>query len=998
MPAKIHLLVLAALLPNALLALGDTTPAINQVFPAGAFAPADVVTNSARWDASADKKVLNVKTHFGALGNGTTDDSDAFIAMFNFLYDRLKAADALDGNQNGSNCEEPAAQWICYVPNGTYRVSKTLTHTKTLWQFYRGVRLIGQSRAGTIIRLDNNVAAFDGTAGLKPVIAFDHVTQDFNNWQGHNMLKNLTVDVGEGNPGAVGVDFFSANTGRIDNVTIRSTNANGNNYRGAIGLHCRIGIVHGYFSNLTIDGFDIGIKLEPYHMCNPTIEHVTLRNQKTAAIQALDGGASFRDVHSTQSRSDSGADAAGILLANDSGTAQGGAHVIIIDSSLVSTRAGGTTRAAVEIAGTSDTDVNSGHLFARGIDVAGYAVGVKKGGVTKVTGDIVQYATSGSTAASMALPVENVPFVPSETTVANWKSPDDFFATHGGAGNGTTDDTAAAQAALDSGATVVYFPMQKYRITGMLTVPATVKRIELMATEFVGTAPTAYFDVNAASATPLYIADLNDGATHKLVRLSVNRVLVLDSNRMSNLVNNGTVGQRVFVNNANKFLKGGLNLADMKAWCRFLDTEDKAQPNWISDSGGVLWVLGYKCEGATVNFKVQNGGIAEILGGIINCANGSDAEWSNFNAAAWPNNAAMINDNSHLTVVACTNGLPDTVYAQPRRFEYLIGNKQGVGSPVMSLGSSFPLRVAVNPNRPDLRVIGLHNSFTNSAIPRAPVFSAGTLAKPDATSGTAYTGQSLAANATDANGGTLTFTKVNGPAWLSVAANGTLGGTPADADFGLNTFAVKVTDPDGYSDTATLEIDVYVVKTFLSIAAEDGYVEESSETSNVGGVINAAGTGTAAIRAGDQGVDRQFKSIVSFDTSSLPDGATLASAQLQLKVAQAPTGTSPYSWAGACLVDIKNGNFGAAALESSDFDTAASATNVVSGGMPNAALNAWSIGSLTSGALTHVSKTGKTQLRVYFPADDNDNAAPDYVGWYSAEAPGNQPKLVVRYH
>lgn len=990
--------LLLALLPSSLLALGDTTPAINQVFPTGAFAPADVVTNSARWDAAADKKVLNVKTHFGAAGNGTTDDSDAFIAMFNFLYDRLKAADGLDGNQNGSNCEEPAAQWICYVPNGTYRVSKTLTHTRTLWTFYRGVRLIGQSRSGTIIRLDNNVAAFDGTAGLKPVIAFDHVTQDFNNWQGHNMLKNLTVDVGEGNPGAVGVDFFSANTGRIDNVTIKSAGG-ANNYKGAIGLHCRIGIVHGYFTNLTIDGFDVGIKLVPYHMCNPTFEHVTLRNQKTAAIQAVDGGGSFRDVYSTQGRSDAGADATGLLLANDAGGPQGGAHVILVDSSFVSTRAGGSSQAAITIAGANDTDVNSGHLFARGIDVSGYTVGLKRGGVNKVSGDIGQYATSGpSTNASMALPVENVPFIASETNTANWKSPDDFFGTHGGAGNGTTDDTAAAQAALDSGATVVYFPMQKYRITGVLSVPATVKRIELMATEFVGTAPAAYFDVDEASSTPLYIADINDAATHRLVRHSAARTLVLDSNRMSGVVQNGLTGQRLYVNNSNKFLKGS-TLADTKAWVRFTNTEDKSQPNWIVDAGGVMWVLGYKCEGATVNFKVQNGGILEVLGGIINCANGNDAEWSNFNSDVWPNNAAMINDNSHLTVVACTNGLPDTVYAQPRRFTYLTGVKQGTGTPVLTLGSTFALRVATNPNRPDLRVIGLHNSFTNSAIPRAPVFSAGTIAKPDATSGTAYTGQSLSANATDANGGTLTFSKLSGPSWLNVAANGALSGTPADADFGLNTFTVKVTDPDGYSDTATLEIDVYVVKTFLSIAAEDGYVEESTETSNVGGATNAAGTGTGAIRAGDQGLDRQFKSVVSFDTASLPDGATITSASLQLKVAQAPTGTNPYTWGGACIVDIKSGAFGTnASLEAADFQAAVSAANVVSGGMPNAALNAWSIGNLTAGTLTHVNKTGKTQLRVAFTVDDNDNGTLDHVGWYSGESAGNEPKLVVRYH
>lgn len=905
MSSRLLLIILAGLSTSArLLALGDSTPSINAVFPSGAFAPSDIKTNSARWDGNADKKVLNVKTHFGAVGNGTTDDTAAFIAMFNFLYDRLQQAEMVDGSQNGSNCEEPNAQWIMYVPNGTYRVSDTIQHTKTVWTYFRGVRLIGQSRSGTIIKLDDNADDFDGAGGTtKPVLSFENVGQDFNNWQGHNMLKNLTIDVGSGNPGAVGVDFYSANTGRIDNVTIKSTGG-ANNYQGAIGLHLRIGIVHGYFTNLTIDGFDVGIKLVPFHMCNPAFEHVTLRNQKTAAIQALDGGASFRDVYSTQGRSDSGADACGILLANDSGNAQGGAHVIIVDSSLVSTRSGGTSQPAINIAGTSDTDTNSGHLFARGIDVGGYSIGVKKGGVNKVTGDITEYVSgpvskynSGTPSISMNLPVENVPFVAWETTTGNWASPDDFFGSHGGAGNGTADDTAAAQAALDSGATIVYFPMQKYRITGVLSVPATVKRIELMATEFVGTAPAAYFDVDEASSSPLLVADINDATTHKLVRLSANRTLVLDSNRMSGMVNNGTTDQRVYVNNANRFLKGGFNLTNMKAWCRFLNTEDKAQPNWIVDSGGVMWVLGFKCEGATINFKVQNAGILEVLGGIMNQANGSVAEWDDFNNDPTPNNAGNVNLSSHLSLVACTSGLPDTAYSKPRRFLNLVGDKQGSSSPVMFLATNFPLRAASSPNRPNLRVVPLYNSYTNSAIPRAPVFSAATIAKPDATSGAAYS-SSIASNASDDNGGTLTFAKVSGPAWLSVASNGALSGTPADADFGLNAWTVKVTDSDGYSSTATLEIDVYVVKTFLSIAAEDGYVEETTETSNVGGVVNASGSGTAAIRAGDQGLRRQFKSILSFDTSALPDGVTITWAQLQLKVAQAPTGTSPYSWAG----------------------------------------------------------------------------------------------------
>jgi len=48
---------------------------------------------------------------------------------------------------------------------------------------------------------------------------------------------------------------------------------------------------------------------------------------------------------------------------------------------------------------------------------------------------------------------------------------------------------------------------------------------------------------------------------------------------------------------------------------------------------------------------------------------------------------------------------------------------------------------------------------------------------------------------------------VSGPAWLSVAANGALSGTPGAGDVGLNSFTVQV-DATGGSDTAVLEITV----------------------------------------------------------------------------------------------------------------------------------------------------------------------------------------------
>ncbi len=96
-----------------------------------------------------------------------------------------------------------------------------------------------------------------------------------------------------------------------------------------------------------------------------------------------------------------------------------------------------------------------------------------------------------------------------------------------------------------------------------------------------------------------------------------------------------------------------------------------------------------------------------------------------------------------------------------------------------------------------------------------PVFIANPLNKIDAVEGALYSG-SIASDATDSGGDPMTFSKVSGPAWLTVASDGTLSGTPDVTDRGLNIFVVQVTAVDG-SDSATMQIDVDpLMNTFLT--------------------------------------------------------------------------------------------------------------------------------------------------------------------------------------
>ncbi len=90
----------------------------------------------------------------------------------------------------------------------------------------------------------------------------------------------------------------------------------------------------------------------------------------------------------------------------------------------------------------------------------------------------------------------------------------------------------------------------------------------------------------------------------------------------------------------------------------------------------------------------------------------------------------------------------------------------------------------------------------------APTFTSDPVEPPDAVASLAYTGVSLADFATDANFETLTFAKLTGPAWLTVAADGTLSGVPSFQDSGENLFLVRVTDPSGATSDAELRIHV----------------------------------------------------------------------------------------------------------------------------------------------------------------------------------------------
>ena len=189
-----------------------------------------------------------------------------------------------------------------------------------------------------------------------------------------------------------------------------------------------------------------------------------------------------------------------------------------------------------------------------------------------------------------------------------------------------------------------------------------------------------------------------------------------------------------------------------------------------------------------------------------------------------------------------------------------------------------------------------------------------------------------------------------------------------------------------------------VTVALTSIAAQDGWVLESSENSNNGGSISATANTTSALRVGDNNQDRQYKSIVAFDTSAIPDGATILSATLRLRRGTV-SGTNPFTTHGTCWVDVQSGGFsGSTTLQTGDFQATATAAQAAT--LSNAANNeTWSQATLGAAGLLAINKTGTTQLRLRFNLDDNDDNGNDYLGYYSGESATvpSRPQLVVTY-
>jgi pectate lyase len=215
--------------------------------------------------------------------------------------------------------------------------------------------------------------------------------------------------------------------------------------------------------------------------------------------------------------------------------------------------------------------------------------------------------------------------------------------------------------------------------------------------------------------------------------------------------------------------------------------------------------------------------------------------------------------------------------------------------------------------------------------------------------------------------------------------------------------AVADADGDGYTNieeyinATSPKKDVIgetITDTFRSQAAYDGWALEKSENSNQGSKLNKD---TKFFALGDDKLDRQYRSILSFNTASLPDNAVITKVTLKIKQ-KSVVGTNPFTTHGNLLVDVRKGAFGDNKnLQVSDFEAKANKDKV--GAIPNKPKSSWYTKSWKAGILTYINQTGLTQLRLRFAKDDNDDMSADFLKFFSGDAAAaSRPKLIIKYY
>ncbi|WP_165247299.1 glycosyl hydrolase family 28-related protein [Paludisphaera soli] len=497
------------------------------------------------------------KPPYSARGDGATDCTEAL---------QKALADAMGRHR------------VLYLPEGTYLISRTLEWSKKnadggdAWGFNA---IQGRHPRRTVIRLKD--ATFTDPKDPKAMMGCGGFGSA--DWF-HNHVQGVTFDVGRGNPGAIGLQFYSNNVGSVRDVAVISGDG-----AGAVGLDLGHRDMNGplLVRNVEVRGFDVGIRAGAA-VNSQTFEHIRLERQREVGLANFGQSVSIRGLAS---------DNAVTALRLEGFTA-------ILDCDLVGRDAA---------AGAPAIRIGQAPFYARDVATRGYATalaapeGRRAAAGPVLTEFLGEEPTSpfASAPASLRLPVRETPEVPYGDP-AGWAVVDAF----GADPTGDRDSSEAIQKAIDSGAETVFFP-GAYDLRSPVRVRGKVRRLLGVGN---------WLDYNRHSAPDLVIEDgeapvvvverfapINGG-----VSIETDRTVVFRSLEVAFLAPLGR---------GDLFLEdvatGDLRLAPgQRAWARQLNIEN--QGTHLTNPGGALWVLGYKTERGGCLARTSNGGATEIFG------------------------------------------------------------------------------------------------------------------------------------------------------------------------------------------------------------------------------------------------------------------------------------------------------------------------------------------------------------------------------------------------
>ncbi len=320
----------------------------------------------------------------------------------------------------------------------------------------------------------------------------------------------------------------------------------------------------------------------------------------------------------------------------------------------------------------------------------------------------------------------------------------------------------------------------------------------------------------------------------------------------------GKCGQAIALNGTTDYLQLSPRLAHGSDW---------SFAGWVHWNGGGNWqrVFDFGQDTAHYLFLTPRSGSGTLRFAINNGAGEQQLNATTPPVGVWTHLAVTIEGNTGKLFV---NGAPVATNAAMTinpanlgaRFNFL-GKSQFAADPLFAgRFNDFRFQSSVLTDKQVADIAGTP----------PPRFRSKTLYGPDAAVQQPYsatlTGEALGT-------GSLTFSKMDGPAWLTVLGNGDLAGRPTLADGGVNTFLVRVTDMHGSRNTATLMISVPTLSVAIGSSADDA--EQSAAHT-----VNLTSTDLELVNDNASGAGDQIAGL-RFSDLSIPRGAFIASATIQ---------------------------------------------------------------------------------------------------------------------